>query len=50
MATYLPPSDRAGGDDSYLIGRGPAWFAFAMTLALSTPDAGHPVRGSITCP
>ena len=38
MATYLPPSDRAGGDDSYLIGRGPAWFAFAMTLALMLFD------------
>jgi MFS family permease len=38
MTTALPPSDRAGGDDSYLIGRGPAWFAFAMTLALMLFD------------
>ena len=37
MANYLPPSDRAG-DDSYLIGRGPAWFAFAMTMALMLFD------------
>ena len=40
MATYLPPSDRPGGDDDrYLTGRGPAWFAFAMTLALMLADA-----------
>jgi MFS transporter, Spinster family, sphingosine-1-phosphate transporter len=38
MATYLPPSARAGDDDSYLTGRGPAWFAFAMTLALMLFD------------
>ena len=38
MATYLPPSDRAGDDDRYLTGRGPAWFAFAMTLALMLFD------------
>ena len=38
MATYLPPSNRAGSDDSYLSGRGPAWFAFAMTLALMMFD------------
>jgi MFS family permease len=38
MATYLPASDRAGDDDRYLTGRGPAWFAFAMTLALMLFD------------
>ena len=38
MATYLPPSERAGSDDGYLFGRGPAWFAFAMTLALMMFD------------
>lgn len=39
MATYLPPaSDRPGGDDSYLIGRGAAWFAFGMTLTLMLFD------------
>ena len=39
MATYLPPAgDRPGGEDAYLIGRGPAWFAFAMTLALMLFD------------
>jgi MFS transporter, Spinster family, sphingosine-1-phosphate transporter len=37
MATYLPPTSRPG-DDSYLTGRGPAWFAFAMTLALMLVD------------
>ena len=26
------------GDDDYLFGRGPAWFAFAMTLALMIVD------------
>ncbi len=38
MATYLPSGDRAGDDDRYLTGRGPAWFAFAMTLALMLFD------------
>src|SRR5580765_7949158 len=38
MATYLPPSDRTGADDAYLAGRGAAWFAFAMTLALMLFD------------
>ena len=38
MATYLPASERAGDDDRYLTGRGPAWFAFAMTLALMLFD------------
>ena len=37
MATYLPPGSGAG-DDRYLTGRGPAWFAFAMTLALMLFD------------
>jgi len=38
MATYLPPSARAGDDDSYLTGRRAAWFAFAMTLTLMLFD------------
>ncbi len=38
MATYLPVSERAGDDDRYLTGRGPAWFAFAMTLSLMLFD------------
>jgi MFS family permease len=36
MATYLPAS--ANAPDSYVTGRGPAWFAFAMTLALMLFD------------
>lgn len=36
MATYLPPS--ANAPDTYLTGRGAAWFAFAMTLALMLFD------------
>jgi MFS family permease len=38
MATHLPAVERADNDDRYLIGRGPAWFAFAMTLALMLFD------------
>ena len=38
MATYLPPSERSGDDDGYPTGRGAAWFAFAMTLALMLFD------------
>ncbi|MBL8351123.1 MAG: MFS transporter [Burkholderiaceae bacterium] len=39
MATFLPESSgRPGGDDTYLTGRGPAWFAFAMTLLLMLVD------------
>lgn len=39
MATHLPPAgDRSGNDDAYLTGRGAAWFAFAMTLALMLFD------------
>ena len=39
MATYLPPSSaRPGDDDTYLTGRGAAWFAFAMTVALMIFD------------
>lgn len=30
--------ERRPGDDDYLFGRGPAWFAFAMTLALMVID------------
>jgi len=30
--------ERRPGDDDYLFGRGPAWFAFAMTLALMVVD------------
>ena len=33
MATYLPTS--ANASDSYVTGRGAAWFAFAMTLTLT---------------
>ena len=31
-------SSKRPGDDDYLFGRGPAWFAFAMTLALMVVD------------
>jgi len=34
----LSALERRPGDDSYLFGRGPAWFAFAMTLALMVFD------------
>jgi MFS family permease len=35
----LPHTDaRRGANDGYLFGRGPAWFAFAMTLALMVVD------------
>jgi MFS family permease len=30
--------EKRPGDDGYLFGRGPAWFAFAMTLALMVVD------------
>lgn len=30
--------EKRPGDDDYLFGRGPAWFAFAMTLALMVVD------------
>ena len=36
MATYLPTSTNAS--DTYVTGRGPAWFAFAMTLTLMLFD------------
>ena len=36
MATYLPRGTRRR--TSYLIGRGPAWFAFVMTIALMLFD------------
>ena len=36
MATYLPTS--ADASDSYVTGRGAAWFAFAMTLTLMLFD------------
>lgn len=36
MSLPLPAS--RPGADSYLFGRGPAWFAFAMTLALMVID------------
>lgn len=36
MATYLPTSAQAS--DSYVTGRGAAWFAFAMTLSLMLFD------------
>ena len=35
MATYLPTS--ANASDTYVTGRGAAWFAFAMTLTLMLP-------------
>lgn len=39
MATTLPFDDsRPAGTDDYLFGRGPAWFAFAMTLGLMVMD------------
>ena len=39
MATTLPFDDsRPAGVDDYLFGRGPAWFAFAMTLGLMVMD------------
>jgi MFS family permease len=39
MATYVPETTGGpGGDDVYLTGKGPAWFAFAMTLALMLVD------------
>jgi predicted MFS family arabinose efflux permease len=34
----LHTSERAPGEDGYLFGPGPAWFAFAMTLALMVFD------------
>lgn len=34
---HLPPPDARAGDD-YLVGRGAAWFAFAMTIALMVFD------------
>jgi len=34
---HLPPPDERAGED-YLFGRRPAWFAFAMTLALMVCD------------
>ena len=34
----LPLPESRAGADSYLFGRGPAWFAFAMTLALMVID------------
>ena len=30
--------EKSPGADDYLFGRGPAWFAFAMTLALMVVD------------
>ncbi|MDE2369301.1 MAG: MFS transporter [Burkholderiales bacterium] len=33
-----PPLQEASPQEGYLFGRGPAWFAFAMTLALMTFD------------
>jgi MFS family permease len=39
MAMDLPPDTARPGDpDNYLYGPGPAWFAFAMTLALMVMD------------
>ena len=38
MATYLPPASDKPGADTYVTGRGAAWFAFAMTLTLMLFD------------
>jgi predicted MFS family arabinose efflux permease len=35
---HLPTSEARPGDDTYLFGRGEAWFAFAMTMALMIFD------------
>jgi predicted MFS family arabinose efflux permease len=37
-APALPAEAKAPADDGYLHGRGPAWFAFVMTLALMVMD------------
>ena len=34
----LQALDKAESQDGYLFGRGPAWFAFAMSLALMVVD------------